>query len=137
MAGNGCPCANKPEIPSEPAATPCGSRAQHTDVVWETLVLNGNATQVSRAIPTRGANAFALIIMTISGAGAIQTAFQAQATNDGVNFTNIGSPGQATGVGYTTMGPITGNGFTHIRLVAVEQAGNATLFTVVAQFYCG
>ena len=137
MAGNGCPCANKPEIPSEPAATPCGSRPQRVEGVWGTLVLNGSTAEVSRAIPTRGANAFDFLILTISGAGAIQTLFQAQLTSDGVNFTNIGSTGQSTGVGYTTMGPITGNGSVAIRLVAVEQAGNATMFTVVVNFYCG
>jgi len=136
MAGNGCPCANKPESPSEPAATPCGTRPQRVEVVWDPLVLNGNTTQVSRAIPTRGANAFTLIIMTISSAGAIQTAFQAQVTNDGRNYANIGAAGQSTGVGYTVMGPITGNGSTAIRLVAVEQAGNTTMFTAVADFHC-
>jgi hypothetical protein len=138
MSGNGCSCEGSPAPAAvASAATPCGSGAQFTHVVWETLALDANATQVSRPFSARGGDAFDFIILTIAAAGAIQTAFQAQVSDDGVNFFDLGSAGQSTAVGYVVMGPITGNAAAHIRLVAVEQAGNKTLFTVVSRVWCG
>ncbi|KAF0243731.1 MAG: hypothetical protein FD180_3147 [Planctomycetota bacterium] len=139
MSGNGCSCEGSPAPAAAPAAaTPCGSGAQYTHVVWESLALGANLTVVSLPFSARGANALDFIIMTITASGSIQTAFQAQGSNDdGSSWTNIGSAGQSTAVGYAVMGPITGNGFAKVRLVAVEQLGVTTMFTIVCRLFCG
>lgn len=139
MSGNGCSCEGSaaPAARPGPASTPCGAGSQVTHIVWETLSLGANLTQVSLPFSARGANALDFMILTISASASIQTAFVAQGSNDGTTWTSIGSAGQSTAVGYVVMGPITGNSFAWIRLVAVEQAGSTSLFTVICRLSCG
>ena len=138
MSGNDCSCAGPPApAAASSAATPCGDGAQVTEVVWETLALAASATQVSHPFSARGANALDIVILTINGAGAIQTLFQTQGSNDGFVWTNLGASGQSTAVGFTVMGPITGNSYARIRVVAVNQVANITMFTVILRLFCG
>ena len=138
MSGNDCACAGSPSpAAASSPATPCGSGAQFTELVWETLAIAASATQASRPFSARGANALELVILTIAGAGAIQTTFQAQGSNDGFDWTNLGSAGQSTAVGYAVVSPATGNAFSQIRVVAVNQVANATMFSAFLRLFCG
>ncbi len=113
-----------------------GFGARHSEeVIWETLVLEANSTAISLPIPTQGANALEIAIMTINASGSIQTAFQAQIGSDGANWSNLGSPGQSISVGYISIGPIAGNGLPLFRLIAAEQAGSKSLFTASVRFF--
>lgn len=138
MSGNGCSCSSTPEAPSSaaPASNPCGSGSQHTVPVWQTLALGPNAVQVSAPFSARGGNALSLIITTIAGSGAIQNIYQVQISDEGTNWSNFGASGQATTVGYTVIGPLTGNSAAMFRVVVAEQAGSTSISTVMANIYC-
>ncbi len=137
MSGNGCSCAGSTGqlMELDLAAVPGSGGLQSTEVVWETLVLDANATEVSLPIPTGGANAVEIVVITINSSGSIQTVFQAQVGCDGAGWSNFGSAGQCTTIGITTIGPLAGNGSSLFRLVAVEQASSRTLFTIAVRFF--
>ncbi|MEK7466882.1 MAG: hypothetical protein AAB074_05650 [Planctomycetota bacterium] len=138
MSGNGCSCEGSPAPAAESAsaATPCGSGAQFTEPVWDPLALAASGTVVSPPIPTHGANAFDFVAIVIFGAS-LQTAVQAQVSNNGLNWSNAGSALQITAVGYSASAAITGNSFAQVRFVAVESGGNPAIFSLVARFFCG
>ncbi|KAF0243553.1 MAG: hypothetical protein FD180_3278 [Planctomycetota bacterium] len=137
MSGNGCSCEGSPAPAAAPAAaTPCGSGAQYTELVWETLALPASSTVVSPPFPTHGANAFDFVAVTIFGAS-LQTSVQAQVSDDGVNWSNAGSPLQITAVGYSASSAITGNSFAQVRFVGIESGGNPSILSLIARFFCG
>lgn len=139
MSGNGCSCSSTPDAPSSaaPASNPCGSGSQHSESVWDPLALPGSGSEYSRAILTRGANAFDFILFGINSAGSYQTIVQAQVSSDGINWTNAGSPVQLLGPGYVASSAITGNGFWCVRFICLNQVANVTLFSCIVRFYCG
>lgn len=137
MNANGCSCTSSQAriTDADSLATPLSGVQQSGEVVWEALVLDAFSSAISLPIPTQGASAFEIGILTINASGSIQTAFQAQVSSDGSNWSNLGTPGQSLSAGYISIGPIAGNGFQLLRLTAVEQAGSRSLFTAFVRFF--
>jgi hypothetical protein len=138
MSGEGCSCAGPAPTAAAPssAATPCGSGAYSTVIIWDPLSLPGSTQERSFVVPTRGGNAFDFIAIAMNALGSIQTSIQAQVSCDGINWTNAGSAHQITALGYSVSALITGNGSSHIRLVASNQVANLLIFSIALRIYC-
>lgn len=141
MSGNVCSCSgpSAPLTPPTPSsgATPCGSGAFITPVIWDPLSLPASTQQTSQAVSMRGGNALEFTAIGIYAAGAIQTSLQAQVSINGTDWTNAGSALQITALGYSASTLTTGIAFNQVRFLASNSESFQFIFTLVARIFCG